>query len=186
MLKKPLNKIRWFVVAGLALTIALALPQVMENFHVVTAGAIYRSAQLTPDDLARRIKQYNIRSILNLRGPSQGSGWHEAELAVARRLGVIHYDVDLSASHRVPPAQLAEIVSLIRAAPKPILVHCKGGADRTGLVCAAWKLAAEHQDAESAEGQMSAMYGHFPFLGQTSAMDDSFEEFEAAIQQQVK
>jgi len=38
------------------------------NFHEVSKGTVYRSAQLDEDELAEYIDRYGIRSILNLRG----------------------------------------------------------------------------------------------------------------------
>lgn len=38
--------------------------------------------------------------------------------------------------------ELALIVAMIQTSPKPLLVHCQHGEDRTGLVIAAWRVAA--------------------------------------------
>ena len=43
------------------------------NFHVVAEGQVYRSRQLDPEELARHVHHYGIRSVLNLRGKNPGS-----------------------------------------------------------------------------------------------------------------
>ena len=153
--------------------------KVLYNFHVVTDGVVYRSAQLNPHELEKVVTRFKIKSILNLRGPSAGSDWYDAEMRITRQLGVVHYDLNLSANRYVPVEELKKVVVLIDAAPKPILIHCNGGADRTGLICAVWKFTAEHVSPDSAVHQLSVLYGHFPYLlwSDSVAMDKSFADF---------
>jgi protein tyrosine phosphatase (PTP) superfamily phosphohydrolase (DUF442 family) len=146
------------------------------NIHVVREGLFYRSAQLGNSDLARAVKEHGIKAILNLRGANPGSPWYDDELALSKKLGIAHYDYALSARRRVDHGEIEKILAIIRGAPKPILVHCKAGADRTGLVSAAYLLMVDGDDPVTADQQLSMLYGHFPYLGsRTSAMDQSFE-----------
>ena len=46
------------------------------NFHAITEGEAYRSAQLRGDKLEYYIRRYNIKSILNLRGTNPDSDWY--------------------------------------------------------------------------------------------------------------
>lgn len=150
------------------------------NFHALAQGALYRSRQLSGTELREAIHAYGIRSIVNLRGAHPGSAWYEDELAVSAADHVAHYDYAISARRPVTPAQLAQILRIIRDAPKPVLAHCMSGADRTGLVSAAY-LFSHGTAAAEAERQLSLGYGHFPYLGsRTRAMDDSFNAFVAA------
>ena len=59
---------------------------------------------------------------------------------MSRILGVNHYDVSLSATHLLTLAQFHYLILLLQTAPKPILIHCEGGADRTGFAVAMWRL----------------------------------------------
>jgi protein tyrosine/serine phosphatase len=52
----------------------------------------------------------------------------------AAQLGVTHYDVKLSAFREVDSGTLETILAIMRQAPKPLLLHCKSGADRSGLI----------------------------------------------------
>lgn len=171
--------------ALLALTVAVAggvyvYVESDGNFHVVDPGTLYRSRQLSGPELAQAIGAYGIRSILNLRGPNPRSEWYDDEMAVAAAKHVTHYDYGISARRPVTPAQLEAILRIIRDAPKPLLVHCMGGADRTGLVSAVY-LFSHGARTDVAERALSLRYGHFPYLGsKTRAMDDSFNAYVAA------
>lgn len=148
------------------------------NFHAVREGEFYRSAQLTTNELQNVIRDHRIRSILNLRGAHPGQPWYDDEVAVSRALGVAHYDYGLSAYRIVTAQQMDQLLDIIRNAPKPLLVHCKSGADRAGLVSALYRFADERASAEQADRQLSLIYGHFPYLASRSkAMDDSFWAF---------
>jgi len=155
--------------------------QYQGNFHAVKEGAFYRSAQLGKDELSGVIRDHKIRSVLNLRGAHPGQAWYDGEVTVSQALGVAHYDYGLSAHRIVTSRQIGEVLDIIRDAPKPLLVHCKSGADRAGLVSALYRFAGEGASAEQADRQLSVIYGHFPYLtSRSGAMDDSFWAFVSA------
>lgn len=151
---------------------------VQHNFHVVSPGMVYRSAQVSADDLTRMIQGHGIKSILNLRGGAQGGvkEWYYAETNAALKLGVQYYDYQLSASHELTDAEMEKLVNMVRNAPKPLLIHCKSGADRTGLVGALYLYSVEGKPAETADHELKLLYGHVPYLfwRNTIAMDHSF------------
>jgi protein tyrosine/serine phosphatase len=144
------------------------------NFHVVEEGLFYRSAQLDETGFERVIKDHAIRSILNLRGAAKGP-WYHDEVEISKALGVEHYDYHLHSDRIVTPQQIYEILKIIRAAPKPILVHCSAGSDRAGLVSALYLFGVDGSSPNAAAMQLSLLYGHFPYLtSKTGAMDQSF------------
>jgi protein tyrosine/serine phosphatase len=145
------------------------------NFNVVEAGVLYRSAQPDRDDLIAAARQHGIKSVLNLRGRNTGSPWYDEEIAASRELGLAHYDYPISAHRVVTRQQIAEILDILRQAPKPLLVHCASGSDRAGLVSALYRFALAGAKAEEADQELSLVYGHFPYLtSRTVAMGDSF------------
>ncbi len=148
------------------------------NVHAVQDGVLYRSAQLGKDGLGSVAHEYGIKSVLNLRGANAGSPWYDNELAESRELGLVHYDYPISAKRFVTGRQIAQILEIVRNAPKPLLIHCMSGADRSGLVAALYEYAIAGQSAKEADRQLSLVYGHFPYLtSRSGAMDDSFWAF---------
>ena len=152
--------------------------QYQGNLHAVSAGVLYRSAQLSGDEIKAAVREYGIKSVLNLRGAHAGEAWYDGEMAASGELGLAHYDYPLSAKRVVTSQQIAEILDIVRTAPKPLLVHCKSGSDRTGLVAALYRFAETGASAAEADRELSLVYGHFPYLtSRSGAMDDSFWAF---------
>jgi protein tyrosine/serine phosphatase len=108
------------------------------NVRVVDEGNLYRSARLERHQLEQVIRKFGIKSILNLRGEASGESWYENEISLSKNLHLTHFDYGLSASDPVTIDQINEVVKFLRDAPKPILVHCEGGADRSGTRASPW------------------------------------------------
>ncbi len=150
------------------------------NFHVVTDGEAYRSAQLDRDELEYYIKKYNIRSILNLRGENHDKSWYKEELKVSAENNVIHYDISLSATREPNNEDIQKLIEIFKLAPRPVLIHCQAGADRSGLVAAMWKVIVDKQPKSEARKHLSVLYGHVP-IGKTFAMDRFFESWNPPL-----
>lgn len=163
-------------------TTYLGLQYLGGNFHTVVAGELYRSGQPTPGRLRHYVREAGIRTVINLRGRNAGTAWYDAEIAESARLGVTHVDFAMSASRQLSGLQADALVQLLRNAEKPILIHCEGGADRSGLAAALYLAAITKVSEAQAESQMSLRFGHFslPFL-RSYAMDDTFENLEASL-----
>ena len=152
------------------------------NVHAVVDGELYRSAQLSEAQLAEVIGREGIRSIVNLRGRSERSGWWKAETALAKRKGVVHVDLKMSAEAIPDDAKIDRLLTLLRDLPKPILVHCKAGADRTGLAAALYLAEIKGADEDTAEAEMSVRFGHVALpLAQSWPMDQTWEVLEARL-----
>lgn len=172
------------VLAGTLLAAALfggylGALQLTGNFHAVVPGELYRSNQPSPARIARYQAEYGIKTIINLRGPNPNQTWYRDEIAASRRLGIAEVDFRMSARHELPRDKAVKLIAIMRKAERPILIHCKSGADRSGLAAALY-LAATGRGEEAAEGQMSVRYGHLgiPYLSATYAMQTSFERLE--------
>lgn len=154
--------------------------QLVGNFHTVIAGELYRSAQPSAEDIAFYSRQHGIRSIVNLRGENKGADWYDAEIAQSEKLGITHIDFAMSSSDHVSLEKADRLVAILRDAPKPLLIHCKAGADRTGLATVIYLQQIANVDEETAELQLSPLYGHVgvPLLSSTFAMDQSWEALE--------
>jgi protein tyrosine/serine phosphatase len=149
------------------------------NFHPITPGEAYRSAQPDGDELEHYIKKYNIRSVVNLRGDNPGKPWYIEEMKTSAELNVVHYDVSLSSDREPGEDEVKQLMEIFKSAPRPVLIHCQAGADRSGLVAAMWKVVVDKESKTSAEKQLSIWYGHIPIRG-TDAMDRFFKRWEPA------
>ena len=151
------------------------------NLHEVEPGRFYRSAQMDGPALRQTIKLHGIKTVLNLRGTNRGEPWYDQELSVTQADGVTHLDMSLSAYRELSPAQMAELARLMANAPKPLLVHCESGADRTGLASALYKLS-QGVPLDQASDELSARYGHLPLLvPRSAAMDRSLASYAASL-----
>lgn len=146
------------------------------NFHEVTPHEFYRSAQLDKAQFRHYIKEKGLKTIINLRGASKGAAWYEDELNVSKSFGVAHYDFPMSAYRALTMSEAEQIVSIMKEAKKPILVHCHGGADRSALISALWLYAVKALQSEAAQKQFKLLYGYFPYLmwKDKEAMRNSF------------
>ncbi|MDQ2095441.1 tyrosine-protein phosphatase [Rhodalgimonas zhirmunskyi] len=161
----------------------LAYLQLSGNFHEVRKGELYRSAQPSADMLAAFSQEHGGKSVINLRGAAPGADWYEEELAATKQAGLEHFDFQMSATHHFEPAKAEALIALMKAAPKPLLIHCKSGADRTGFASMIYLMALTDVGEGQSERQLSVRYGHIgiPMLSQAWPMDESWEEFEQSI-----
>ena len=166
----------------LLLTLALAVGGYVlyllatDNFHVVVAGQVYRSGQMNGKALARVIHERGIQSVVNLRGGSGADDWYRDETNTTHQLGVGHYNFALSAGREVSDAEIEDIMATLRQAPKPVLIHCNGGADRTALISAIYLYTTQGETAAEANRALNPLYGHIPHLHwrYSIAMDRSY------------
>lgn len=158
---KMLKKGIVFIIA--ALLIYLLVQHVFFNnrFDSVVEGRIYRSAQLSGDDLTDIIKGKDIRSILNLRGRWE-EHWYEKEKAISEKNNIRLYDVRIS-PHKLPDFhKLSSILDILVNSEKPLLIHCQRGVDRTGLVSAIALLMEKDPPLSRVKEQFSLRYGVLP------------------------
>jgi protein tyrosine phosphatase (PTP) superfamily phosphohydrolase (DUF442 family) len=160
---------RLLAAVAAALALAMAVPGPLHtylfesNLMPVIDGQVYRSAQPEPDELARWVETLGLRSIVNLRGERGSGGWLREERDLATSLGVAHYDVHLDADRMPPAPRLRELVKILDSAPRPLLFHCKGGVERSGLVGAVVVLLAGG-DLDAARHQFDASKGFVPLV----------------------
>lgn len=171
------------VLLGVPLALALgwvAYLKSTNNFHTVIAGEVYRSAQPSGEDLSKWAASHGIRSVLNLRGASE-KDWYKEERAASTRLGLVHADFGMSDRKLLTPERAERVMALIREMPKPILIHCAAGADRSGLI-SALVLAMNGASEEEAERQISFFYGHVSLpVSAAWPMDQSWEALEPQL-----
>jgi protein tyrosine/serine phosphatase len=141
-----------------------------KRFHEVTPGRFYRSGQLTAEGFAEAVRRYGIKTIINLQDEFadpdvrlafwNGSTIKESELC--RRLGVryVFLPPDLIPRRRVPahrPRAIDRFLDLLdQEETYPVLIHCKAGLHRTGVMTAVYRMEYEHWSAAAAHRELKA------------------------------
>lgn len=132
---------------------------VWDNFDVVVPGKWYRANHPLPGRVARWVRGFGLKTIVNLRGPRE-CGSDALSRAAAQRLGVAHVYMPFEsrgAPHRDRILRFHEIWQTVET---PALMHCKSGADRAGLA-SGLVVMFEGGTAADALGQLSLRFGHF-------------------------
>jgi protein tyrosine/serine phosphatase len=143
------------------------------NAHKV-AGALWRSAQPAPHDIAR-FAAMGVKTIVNLRGGREHGAWPlEREACEAHGIALVDF---LLRSREAPDREtLLAAPAFFASLATPVLVHCKSGADRAGFYSALYVLIHEKRPLAEATAQLSLRYGHFRFA-KTGILDAFFEMY---------
>jgi len=117
----------------------------------------YRSSQPAPFQV-RHVSRFGIRTIINLRGVNNSGHYHlEREAAAKAGLTLVNFPMK---SRRAPPkAMVLQALDLFERIEYPVLVHCKSGIDRTGLMSALYLLS-QGESANMALGQFARRFGY--------------------------
>jgi protein tyrosine phosphatase (PTP) superfamily phosphohydrolase (DUF442 family) len=144
---------RMIVLSGfLAVVLLLAATQVswcetekelrgLPNFGRVTDN-LYRGGQPTADGF-NALHAMGVGIVVNLRDDRTevATEKHQVE-----SLGIKYVEIPWSASDEPSSAQIVEFLDLVRTNPDTkIFVHCRRGADRTGVMIAAYRISVEHK-----------------------------------------
>jgi len=182
--KRPAHVIRWrfCLLTGALLTGAPLLGLwayqrwVLVNFHEVVAGKVYRSAQPSVAQLGEWVREYGIRTIVNFRDATSDTAVKEK--AAAKELGV-HYVAHPLFNHSLPkPNVLRSLIGTIEGVEQPMLLHCRAGADRTGLASVIAAMAIGGQDYASAREQLSVRYLYLdPFENHVAGCLTRYEQY---------
>lgn len=144
------------------------------------SNGAYRSNHPSP----RRIKKLasqGIRTIVSLRGQGSGGAYLYEEEA-CRRHGIELITFRLYSRRPPPPAVIHELSAIFARAEKPLLLHCKSGADRAGLGAALYVLLTGG-DIASAQAQLSLRYLHLK-QSRTGVLDHLLAEYARFNQHQ--
>ena len=153
--------------------------QLVGNFHEVLPKELYRSAQLDGPGFESEIHRYGIRTVINLRGESVGASWYDEEIRTMQTAGIKHINFRMSSKRELSFDEAKTLIALMKDAPKPLLIHCRAGADRTGLASALYLAGIAHKGEWAAEMQLWPIYGHLPLqFNSAMAMNRTFEKLE--------
>lgn len=113
---------------------------------------LYRSEQPDTKGFAE-LEKLGVKSILNLRE-------YHSDVSKAKNTALVLYRKRLAAGE-LTQNEIAECLKIIKDAPKPILVHCLHGSDRTGAIVAAYRMVVENRSKEDAVKELlDDRFGH--------------------------
>jgi hypothetical protein len=107
------------------------------------------------------LKRRGIRAIINLRGRNDDLSWWKKETATAKAGGIAHLDAMLDSRKLPTRKMLVRLVECFDTAPKPFMLKCSGGQDRTSFAAALFLI---HRDGWQAMPAAKAQFARFPYL----------------------
>ena len=172
------------VLLGVLLVSAFVLitfrrPLFFANFGVVSEGRVYRSAQPS-GNFAEIVRDKQLKSVLNLRGGSMDDWWYANEIAVSEANRVDYYDFPMSATRRPSRQELLTLLTFFEKCRYPLLIHCRSGADRTGLASALYLMEVENFGPMEASRAFTIDYGHVP-VWDTKKLHEPLDEYRQSL-----
>jgi protein tyrosine/serine phosphatase len=149
--------------SALNLPILKTIKVFIPNLHVIAPGLL-RGAQPTPDCL-RLLKEAGVKTIINLRNEEilvSQEAWQ------AKQLGLNYVNVPLDVFTKPTPSAIQQfLAAATNPNNQPVYVHCLHGEDRTGTMCAIYRINQQHWPVDKAYEEM-VHYGFKPMLTQLS------------------
>jgi hypothetical protein len=137
------------------------LLNLLYNFHWIVPGEAARAAQAWFGLLGPFLRTNGLQAVINLRGRHPNFGWWRYETQTCAEIGIVHLDAMLD-SRRLPLREM--LVGLIDAfdhAPRPFVIKCSGGQDRTSFAAALYIV---HRDGWDATERALEQFARFPYL----------------------
>ncbi len=174
------------------------------RLRVVADGKLYRCGTLPADGFRDAIRRFGIKTVVNIReeadagrDPLLANDWLASwrgertvpESEVCRANGARYVQIEggvLDDPGREPggrPQMVDDFLSICDdPANWPVLIHCKAGRDRTGLLTAIWRM--EYQRRSKAEAVAELKANGFATFGATDAnvyLDRLVLKFEPGV-----
>lgn len=172
-----------------------------KRFRVVEDGRLYRSGQLTATGFSEVFKRFGIKTVINLqqeaKDPFLPNSWRgqpqvrESELCESLGVRYIQLDggvldhPDLPAGSR--PLVIDQFFAVVDD-PKnwPILIHCKAGLHRTGLVTAVYRMEYNQWKTREAVEELKANgFGTFNASEADEYVVRFIKEFQPGLRRKV-
>lgn len=153
--------LRWLL-GGLIVVAIVAIPTLRHRWvytdakrlREVRAGVYYRCGCLTGNGFERALQHYQIRTVINLmeedpdpnlsKGYFGGERVREVDLCKKHNARYETIVVDFLTQKQLDageqPKAIAQFLKIMEEAPKPVLVHCKAGLNRTGVITAIYRM----------------------------------------------
>lgn len=142
---------------------------------------LVRTNQPSPRQLARW-KAKGIKTVINLRG-ARDEAYYWLEKDACQRLGLTLIDAPLDSRDVPGPDRVHRAKALFQTIEYPVLIHCKSGADRAGLMAVFYRHFHLGEPISEAMSQLSKKYLHSR-EGLTGVLDFYLEKYVHEIEPQ--
>jgi protein tyrosine/serine phosphatase len=149
---------------------------IYSNTHSLS-HQVWRSSQPAPSMIRRLAKRRGLKTVINLRG-DRDCGSYRLEKAACDRYGITLIDFIVKSREAPEPHVFHDAKALFDSIEYPMLLHCKSGADRAGLMSALFMILKAGLPVEEARRQLSLRYGHIK-QADTGVLDMVFESYLA-------
>lgn len=154
------KKIGLFVILIIAMGVGKYVydMHINHNFETITEGKVYKSGVIPPEEIEDYVKEYKIKSIIDLRFPGTGDEVNNPEIpaeltaekeAIAKIKGVNYFN---NGSDQVPKPHNLDTFFKIMDDPNnyPVLIHCYHGVGRAEMYSAIYRIEYENMDKDKA------------------------------------
>lgn len=163
-MKKKILFFTFFIGLFIYFLLRISIFRLTKNFEVVDPNKVFRSAQLTEGEIKELIEKYQLKTVLSLRGPTDKTFWYEDQTISLKQMGLNYVYLGMSDDFYPDEKQVRQILEVLKNGPFPLLIHCRSGADRTGLVSALYKKYFMLSSNDEIQEQLSFKYWHLKYF----------------------
>lgn len=135
------------------------------NFEIITDGKVYKSGVIPPNEIANYVKEYKIKSIIDLRFPGTADLENNPEIpselsaeqeAVAKIKGLNYFN---NGSDQIPNQKNLDTFFKIMDNKDnyPVLIHCFHGTGRAELYSAIYRIEYENWTNDEARNAVRTL-----------------------------
>lgn len=137
---------------------------------------VWRSSQPAPYQI-RAFARRGGKTIVNLRG-DRDCGSYRLQRKTCARHGIQLIDFSLKSRQAPDPDTIHAAKKLLESIEYPMMLHCKSGADRAGLMSVLYMIFREGRPVAEAKRQLSLKFGHIR-QADTGVLDHFFDSYLA-------
>lgn len=133
----------------------------IRNFCVVAPGVLWRAEAPSRRD-AQWLVAHGVGTVVSLELDVRRS-FEAAHADPGSAHSIVYFRIgDFSAiqvvTHRHLDEHVAKVLAIIEKAPKPVLISCRAGVDRTGIIAAAYRVLIQGMSSKEAIAELEGFH----------------------------